>query len=153
MAPRLFKPLLDQLRQGITPEKLALSVALGITLGIVPVLGSTTILCALAGLALGLNQPALQAVNYIAYPLQLALLIPFYRLGEGLFHAPKLDITVDGVKVLIRSGVLNSVHVLWDTTMRAIVAWGLVAPVLGAGIYVTVLPVFRRALSNLKTAS
>ena len=45
---RIVIPILDLLRQGITPEKIALSIALGITLGVTPVLGSTSILCFLA---------------------------------------------------------------------------------------------------------
>src|SRR3981081_2804173 len=39
---RLVRPLLDLLRQGATPEKLALSVALGAMLGVFPMLGATT---------------------------------------------------------------------------------------------------------------
>jgi|SRR5205807_1253342 len=144
MPRRFLKPFIALLRQGITPEKLAASVAFGVTLGIFPVLGSTTLLCALAGLVVGLNQPAIQSVNYVVYPLQLALLIPFYRLGERLFHAPKLLISREGVERLVHSGVLNAIHVLWDTTMRAIVAWGLVAPCVAGGIYVLALPIFRR---------
>jgi uncharacterized protein (DUF2062 family) len=146
MANRLLKPFLALLKQGITPEKLALSVALGIALGIFPVLGSTTLLCAAAGLFLGLNQPALQSVNYIAYPLQLGLLIPFFRFGERLFHSPRLAISIEGVQALIRSGVLNSIHLLWGTTLHAIAAWGLVAPLIASGIYVVMLPVFRRVV-------
>jgi uncharacterized protein (DUF2062 family) len=85
---RLVRPVLDLLRQGVTPEKIALSLALGVALGVFPVLGSTTALCALAALALRLNLPAIQIVNYFVYPLQIALLIPFFRLGERLFRAP-----------------------------------------------------------------
>jgi uncharacterized protein (DUF2062 family) len=37
---KLVRPLVDLLRQGVSPEKIALSVALGVTLGVFPVLGS-----------------------------------------------------------------------------------------------------------------
>lgn len=60
---RLIRPILDLLRQGVTPEKIALSLALGVALGVFPVLGSTTALCALAALVLRLNLPAIQIVN------------------------------------------------------------------------------------------
>lgn len=43
---RLIRPILDLLRQGVTPEKIALSIALGGALGVFPALGSTTALCA-----------------------------------------------------------------------------------------------------------
>jgi uncharacterized protein (DUF2062 family) len=80
---RLVRPFLDLLRQGVTPEKIALSVALGVTLGVFPVLGSTTALCALAAFAWQLNLPAIEIVNYFIYPLQIALLIPFFRAGRA----------------------------------------------------------------------
>ena len=80
---RLVRPLLDLLRQGVTPEKIALSVTLGVMLGVFPVLGSTTALCALAAFAWQLSLPAIQIANYFVYPLQLALLIPFFRAGRA----------------------------------------------------------------------
>ncbi len=69
---RIVEPLLALLKQGLSPERLALSVGFGIMIGIFPMLGSTTFLCILVGFALGLNQPALQIVNHSMYPLQLA---------------------------------------------------------------------------------
>ena len=84
---KLVLPVINLLRQGITPEKIALSLAIGICLGVFPLLGSTTILCTLAAILFRLNLPAIQLVNYFVYPLQLALLIPFIRLGEALLGA------------------------------------------------------------------
>jgi len=69
------------LRQGISPRRLALTLALGFTVGCVPVVGIPTVLCAGLALALGLNLPAIQAANYAAMPFQLALIAPFLRLG------------------------------------------------------------------------
>ena len=45
---RVVTPLIAQLKQGVTPEKLALTVALGLVLGIFPILGATTLLCGAA---------------------------------------------------------------------------------------------------------
>jgi len=63
----ILVPIVDLLRQGITPEKIALSVALGAVLGIFPVLGSTTLLCAAAAFILRLNMPPIQVVNFLIY--------------------------------------------------------------------------------------
>lgn len=73
------------LRQGISPRRLALTLALGFAVGCIPVVGIPTVLCAGLALALGLNQPAIQAANYAAMPLQLVLIVPFARLGGRLF--------------------------------------------------------------------
>ena len=106
---KLILPLADLLRQGITPEKIALSLAIGICLGVFPVLGSTTALCALAAIVFRLNLPAIQLVNYLVYPLQLALIIPFIRFGEVLFGAPHVSLSL----TIIFESIKRSA---WQTT-------------------------------------
>ena len=75
------------LSQGISPLRLALTLALGFAVGCIPVIGIPTVLCAGLALALRLNLPAIQAANYAAMPLQLALIVPFVRLGRWMFSA------------------------------------------------------------------
>ena len=70
---KLTKVLLGE---GLSVEKISLCIALGTALGIFPVVGSTTLMSAIAALVLRLNLPAIQAVNYLVYPLQLVLLAP-----------------------------------------------------------------------------
>src|ERR1700679_2600498 len=91
---KLIQPFIDLLKQGVTPEKIALTVALGVSLGVTPVIGSTTMLCTLAAVSLRLNLPAILVVNGAVYPLQLILLVPFLRAGAWLFRAdgPKISI-------------------------------------------------------------
>jgi len=140
----LKQKLIAFLKQGLSPEKLALCVALGCVIGVFPALGWTTLLCALAAWIFKLNQPAIQSVNYAVYPLQFILLIPFFRAGEWLFSAPRLSITPQGVNKLIQSGVVHAIHVLWNTTMHAIAVWSLVAPLATGLIYLVLVPIFRR---------
>jgi uncharacterized protein (DUF2062 family) len=99
---RLVRPILDLLRQGVTPEKIALSVALGAALGVFPALGWSTTLCAIAAIVLRLNMPAIQIVNYFVYPAQIALLVPFFRWGEKLFHASHFPISVQQIYSLFQ---------------------------------------------------
>ena len=73
------------LRQGISPRRLALTIALGFVMGCIPVMGLPTALCAVIALAFRLNQPAIQAANYLAMPFQVALIVPLLKLGEKLF--------------------------------------------------------------------
>ncbi len=72
------------LSQGISPRRLALTLAVGFAVGCIPVVGIPTLLCAGLALALRLNLPAIQVANYAAMPLQLALIVPFVRLGRWL---------------------------------------------------------------------
>ncbi|MEO8595464.1 MAG: DUF2062 domain-containing protein [Candidatus Solibacter sp.] len=146
---KIVTPLLELLRQGITPEKLAFSIALGITLGVTPVLGSTTILCLLAAALLRLNLPAIQLVNFIVYPLQLVLLVPFIRMGEWLFSAPAVLTSVEQASELIGSGVLTAITTLWDATLHGLVAWLMIGTLACLLLYGVLLPVIRRLGNSL----
>jgi hypothetical protein len=143
---RLIQPLLDLLKQGVTPEKLALSVALGAVFGIFPTLGWTTALCALVAFIWGLNLPAIQIVNYFMYPLQIALILPFFRLGEKLFRAPHLPISVPQIYAMARANLWGAIKFLWSTTWHAIIVWAILAPFLAALLYAILTPAFRRFL-------
>jgi uncharacterized protein (DUF2062 family) len=145
---RLIEPLLALLKQGITPEKLALSVAFGIGIGLVPILGVSTALCAAVALLFKLNMPAIQLINYALSPLQLLLIIPFVRLGEKLTGAAPFPITISGGLELLSQGVLRAIEVLWDAIVHAALAWILIAPIAIFLLYRLLLPVFRhQALS------
>jgi len=72
---RLIRPLLAQLRQGVTPEKLALSSEPGHGHRA----GSGA---ALAAFFLRLDMPAIQLVNYLLTPVQIMLTLVLYRLFE-----------------------------------------------------------------------
>jgi uncharacterized protein (DUF2062 family) len=143
---RLIRPILDLLRQGVTPEKIALSVALGAALGVIPVLGWSTTLCAIAAIGLRLNLPAIQLVNYFVYPAQIALLVPFFRWGEKLFRAPHFPISVAQIYGLFHAGAWLAVKLLWTTIWHAIVVWGMMAPVFVGLLYVILIPLLRRAM-------
>ena len=81
------------LRQGIAPRRLALTLALGFAIGCIPVVGIPTLVCAGLAVALRLNLPAIQAANYVAMPFQVALIVPFVRLGGWLFTSgPRLQV-------------------------------------------------------------
>jgi uncharacterized protein (DUF2062 family) len=71
---------------GLTPEKVALLIAVGFVFGTFPVLGLGGVLCALAALVLRLNLPALQAVGQLVTPAQYALLWPLARLGGHMLR-------------------------------------------------------------------
>lgn len=86
----------EWLRQGVSPRRLALTLALGFAIGCFPLFGLTTLLCAAVALALRLNLPAIQAANYVAMPLQLALIWPFLRLGAKLMPKFAVPLTLQG---------------------------------------------------------
>ncbi|HKS94044.1 MAG TPA: DUF2062 domain-containing protein [Gammaproteobacteria bacterium] len=136
------------LSEGMTPHKIALTLALGVMLGATPVLGTTTILCALAAVVLRLNLPLIQAVNFLAYPLQLLLLIPFMQVGQWIFHQPPLPFTRSQLLELLHSGFRHALEQLWLYSLHGVVAWLLLG---GAGallVYVILRPILGYTLSR-----
>lgn len=89
---KVIASIAGQLKQGTTPTAIAVTMAAGVTLGLFPILGATTLLCGVVAAAWKLNQPIIQLVNYLMYPAQILLLIPFYRAGETLFDQPHVPI-------------------------------------------------------------
>ncbi len=123
---RLIAPIMALLTQGITPEKIALSLAFGIVLGIFPVLGSTTVLCAAAALIFQLNLPAIQFVNYLTYPVQLFLLVPFIRMGEKLFRVAPLELSLTQILAMVHADLPHAISTLWLAEVHAMSAWLLI---------------------------
>jgi uncharacterized protein (DUF2062 family) len=126
---RLWSPLRELLRKGLTPEGLAWSLAVGLALGVIPLFGTSTALCVGAALAFRLNQPAMQLANYLAYPLQIILLIPFIRMGEWLFGAPPLPLSLTGLLAAMKADAWGTLGVFWTSLWHGAVAWLLVIPV------------------------
>lgn len=120
---RIEKELTRWLRQGVSPRRLALTLALGFTIGCVPVVGIPTLVCAGLALLLRLNLPAIQVANYAAMPFQLALIAPFLKLGAR-FAAFGLK---PGAGPLLKLPALQMVAHLGGMAGQAMLGWMLVA--------------------------
>lgn len=140
---RVLGLILAQLRQGVTAERIALTLVLGAALAVFPIIGATTLMCAGAALWLRLNQPIIQLVNYFCYPLQIALLIPFYRLGEHL-GAPHLSLSIPQLVDRFRAGPGQFIIDFADIALGGIAAWCLLAPPVAALLYFACRPALRR---------
>ena len=131
------------LKEGMSLRQISLCIALGVSLGIFPVLGMTTLLCTIAAFAFRLNLPAIQVVNYMVYPLQLILLAPFYGTGSWLFKHPGGHMAHESLIYLFQNGFWTSLANLWDLTRYAIFAWLILSPFLVLVLYSLLKPVIR----------
>jgi uncharacterized protein (DUF2062 family) len=149
---RVDAVILQQLTQGLSPEKLALTIAVGLCIAINPVIGTTTIGCFVAAWALRLNQPVIQVINWFSYALQLLLIFPFVRLGEWIFRAPPERRSFAELAALMKADPLGSLAMLSSTIGHAVVAWLLVAPLIVGAVYFGTLPLIRAAAARLAAA-
>ena len=141
---RIRAPLTAQLTLGLTPDRLALALALGAALSVFPLFGTTTILCAITALLLRLNQPAIQLANYLAYPLQLLLYVPFFRAGAWLFGQMPFSLSLGEIRLRLSQDFWGTLGVLWGANLHAMVVWAVLAPWSVAGLYWTFKPLVRR---------
>ncbi|HET7105093.1 MAG TPA: DUF2062 domain-containing protein [Terracidiphilus sp.] len=135
------------LRQGCSPRRLALTLALGFAIGCIPMVGIPTALCLILACTLRLNQGAIQAANYLAMPLQVALMLPLVRMGHWMFPGS----TQAGLPLDSSGHMLTQLCVM---TGQAMSAWLVIA---GPGVLLMtacLTPVLRRipALDRVRAA-
>ena len=140
-------PLLDLLKAGLSPEKLALTVGLGVAFGLVPTFGITTILSAAVALRLRLNVAAMQLVAHLMSLFQLALLIPLLRAGATIMgQGDKVaHLTVKSLRHLIDNEGWGAVaRLLWRAQVGALLLWAVAAVPLVTVLYFVFRTLFRR---------
>ncbi len=125
---KILRPLLRLMRGGVTPRRLAWSLALGMVIGINPSVGITTILVVLLAWSLGLNQVASQLGAHAVAPLHLLLFIPFIQLGVHLFHTRRLPLSRKQIEHLSHHP-WRLFHEIWQWEWHALIVWGVIAAI------------------------
>ncbi len=82
--------------------------------------------------------------NYLAYPLQLALFIPFFQAGAWLFGQPPVPFTLDQLQAELAADALGTIGRYLAHDARAVVAWSLAAPPAAGALFVALRAVLRR---------
>jgi uncharacterized protein (DUF2062 family) len=140
---RVRDPLVLQLTQGITPEKIALTLAIGSALALFPILGTTTLLCFLVGLLLRLNQPIIQLINQACWPIHVPAIFACVRFGERIFGAPHQSFNIRRMQELLWSEPAKFFHNYGVTALHATIAWAVIAPFYITAVYYISLPILR----------
>ncbi len=142
----IIQPLLALLKQGISSEKLSLTLALGVSFGIMPFLGINSII--LTGLALmfHLNIAAIQLVNYAVYLLQIVFFVPFLKLGQFIFLSSETTLNFDGIFDQITLHFWESIAEIWHIVFSGL----LISIPLSFIIYYSSKPFFYKQEQKLK---
>jgi uncharacterized protein (DUF2062 family) len=147
---RIALPILALLRMGASPEKLAWSIAVGLLIGINPILGSTTVLCLAAASLLRLNLAASQLANHIVYPLELILVIPFIRTASRILHTAPMPLSANELLRAARGHPLDLTRQLWSWEWHAFLLWGAIAAVAIPLIALALTPLLRKLLVRVE---
>lgn len=127
LSQRILSPVMGLLKQGMTPDALAKSIAAGLTIAVFPIFGITSLICIAVAALFRLNQIAIQIGNYCAYPLQFILFIPFLRFGEYLFGLETVPILPTEMFALARDNFSQFAELYGVAVLSACVAWALIA--------------------------
>jgi hypothetical protein len=146
---RVVEPLLQLLRIGATPQRLAWSIAIGAVIGLNPLLGSTTLLALAVASMFRLNLVASQLGNHLMYPLELLLFPVFVRLGIALFHTGKLPLDRRELVHAVKFHPWETTRLLWSWEWHAMVVWMVFAVVLAPLLQRALRPVLERMLVGL----
>ena len=132
---KVISPIIEYLKQGASPQKLSLTIVLGFSLGIIPFLGVNTAICFLLSIAFRLNVVVIQLINYIVFPLQIILLVPFFKMGELIFGISGKKLVLNTFSSLFSKQWHESLVLILSANFRALLIWAILMIPLSIIIY------------------
>ncbi len=126
----IVDPIVQQLTNGITPDRLSWTIAWGAVLGIFPIMGSTSLLCFAVGWVMKFNQPVLHIFKTLVYPLHLALILVFIHMGQRLLGVPELSFSIPQLLEKFQNDPMQFAKDFGMAAVHGVVAWAIVAPIL-----------------------
>jgi uncharacterized protein (DUF2062 family) len=133
-------------KEGLSPEKLAFSLTIGIISGVFPVLGATTILSLLLTLLFRQNLLVVQSVQWILALVQILLIIPFIQFGAFLLHQPAIHISIQQISIAFKPGWFSGFRTIGILHLYGILTWAILAIPVSAASYFGFLTFFQRKI-------
>lgn len=135
-------------KDGLTPEKLAFSVTLGIISGIFPVLGMTTLLSIILTMLFRQNLLVVQSVQWILALAQILLIIPFMQFGAFVLNQHGVNINMQQINHAFQPGILSGLRTVGIFHLYGILTWFILIIPASAVSYFGFLFVFQRKEKN-----
>jgi uncharacterized protein (DUF2062 family) len=148
---KVYHPLLNLLRQGTSPQKLSVAIAMGMVLGVMPAFGIVTALTALLAYLFRLNLPLMVGVTYLMSPFYVLLYVPFIRLGVALFKVD-FPLTFIEIRQMFTENWLLAVRELGFANLMGLLVWFLVSVPVAGALYLIILPLVRSLSGSPETA-
>ena len=135
---------------GATPRRLAWSIGVGIVVGLNPLVGTTTVLCLALAFAFRLNIAAAQIANHAMFPFEVALVLPFIRLGSRVFRTAAMPLSAAVFLERARTSPVALVRLVWIWEWHALLVWLLFAAVAAPLIALSLMPVLLRVQARIQ---
>lgn len=131
-------------KEGLTPEKLAFSITIGLVAGLFPVLGATTLISLLLTMLFRQNLLIVQSVQWIVAVLQILLIIPFMQLGAYILSDHSVHISMHQINLAFQPGIVSGIKAIGILHLYAILTWTLLAIPAGTVSYYAFRTVFQK---------
>jgi uncharacterized protein (DUF2062 family) len=138
------------LRRGADPERLAWSLALGVVVGVNPLLGSTTLLVLGLAAMFRLNLVASQVGNHAMYPVEILMFPVFIKVGSVVFATQKIPLEGKVLWDAAKHHPWATTRLLWSWEWHALVVWAVVAVVALPVIALGIRPVLEKMARRVK---
>lgn len=138
-----WKTIQDKFRtlfkQGLSPRQLCESIIVASVFAIIPILGVSTFLLTYLSFKRKLNLPIMMAISYLMWPVQIALIIPFIRIGEFIFSVPPSRYTVEEIIVSFQESFFQTLGHFFFELLCGLGAWMVTTIPFSIGIYLVFL--------------
>ncbi len=142
---RVGDPVIALLTHGVTPDKVAATLAVGTAVSLFPFLGCTTLFNICTGLWFRMNQPLLQAINYLLTPLHLVMILVYVHTGEWIWRSSEDRFSVGDLITTFRDASFGEfLHRFGWAGIHAFTAWLISVPFIVAGLYFPLRPIMRK---------
>lgn len=138
--------------QGLGARDCARALGVSLTIGVFPIMGCSTPMNAAVAAGLRLNQPIVQAFNWLCAPLKLALIFPFLRLGEWLFGAEPFTLSLVEFSEIFFADWIGTTQAFAMTFVHAIVGWLVCVPAVYLALYLTTKSILESGMPKASRA-
>jgi uncharacterized protein (DUF2062 family) len=125
---------LKQLCLKTDPKKTALALTLGISIGIIPVIGFTFIIVSLVGFAFRLNQVILQTAHLLVSPFQILFVPVFLMAGQYFFGSSEPALIPDAGN-FVPLGFFQMINQFGHLIVYGLIIWLLFSVIFGYILY------------------
>uniref|UniRef100_A0AAV1VCX1 DUF2062 domain-containing protein n=2 Tax=Peronospora matthiolae TaxID=2874970 RepID=A0AAV1VCX1_9STRA len=146
-------PVLKLLKSGASPSSIALAMAFGVSGGIFPVPGVTTVPVMAAIFLFRLNPVAAMLTNYLVTPLNIASIPVFIYYGNVMFgggDGGDSGFVMSSFMEDVKKDTINTLLLFRFTLLHAIYIWLLAMPVVTLAVYSVLTPILRRVMPKAK---
>ena len=146
---RVLQPIRAQLTQGVAPDQIAATVAVGTACSLFPIWGVTSLVNLGVGVWLRMNQPILQTLNQLLGPVQVVLILVYVRIGEVLWRSAERRFTLaEMFREFRERSFWEFLEQFGWAGVHALTAWLVTSPLLVGGLYFALRPAVRRAATR-----